>query len=80
MPEDPNSAVRSPDDLLRPGQVASLFGVSPKTVSRWGEAGVLPAVRTSGGHRRFRLGDVEVLLAAHGRVGAPPGATASVDA
>lgn len=45
-----------PDDhdaLLTPAEVASLFRVTPKTVTRWAEAGKLPAVKTLGGHRRF---------------------------
>lgn len=50
------------DELLAAGQVAAMFGVDPATVSRWADAGRLPvAVRTLGGHRRFRRGDVEAL-------------------
>ncbi len=41
------------DKLLTPGEVACLFRVTPKTVTRWAEAGKLPAIRTLGGHRRF---------------------------
>lgn len=76
----PESTGLPPDALLRPGQVAVLFGVSPKTVSRWAEAGRLPVVRTTGGHRRFRAGHVDALLARARTVGAPDRATASVDA
>ncbi len=47
-----------PDALLTPGEVALLFRVTPKTVTRWAEAGKLAAVRTLGGHRRFRVRDV----------------------
>lgn len=39
--------------LLTPREVARLFGVTPKTVARWDGAGILPAERTEGGHRRF---------------------------
>ena len=43
-----------PDDvMMTPGEVAALFDVTPKTVGRWDAAGVLVAVRTPGGHRRF---------------------------
>ena len=38
--------------LLTPGEVAVLFRVDPKTVTRWAQAGKLSAVRTLGGHRR----------------------------
>ncbi|QXC59966.1 BldC family transcriptional regulator [Aquihabitans sp. G128] len=47
------------DVLLTPGEVALLFRVTPKTVTRWAEAGKLPAIRTLGGHRRFRVADVD---------------------
>lgn len=46
------------DELLTPGEVAAIFGVDPKTVTRWAEAGKLRAVRTLGGHRRFRASEV----------------------
>lgn len=47
-----------PDALMTPGEVATLFRVTPKTVTRWAEAGKLPALRTLGGHRRFPARDV----------------------
>ena len=42
------------DSLLTPAEVASLFRVNPKTVTRWARAGKITAIRTLGGHRRFR--------------------------
>jgi excisionase family DNA binding protein len=39
--------------LLTRSEVADLFYVSPSTVTRWAEAGMLPAVKTLGGHRRY---------------------------
>jgi len=47
-----------PDALLTPGEVASIFRVTPKTVTRWAEAGKLDAIRTLGGHRRFLVREV----------------------
>jgi excisionase family DNA binding protein len=41
------------DRLLTRSDVAALFQVSPSTVTRWAEAGMLPAVKTLGGHRRY---------------------------
>jgi len=35
--------------------------VSPKTVSRWGKDGKLPFVRTLGGHRRYKVSDLEAI-------------------
>ncbi|MFN2556404.1 MAG: BldC family transcriptional regulator [Nitriliruptorales bacterium] len=49
-------------DLLTPSEVARLFGVNPKTVTRWAEAGKLHAVWTIGGHRRYRASEVYALL------------------
>lgn len=55
---------RSRSELLTPAEVADAFRVSPKTVARWANSGLLPAMRTLGGHRRFRRADVEAALAA----------------
>jgi len=49
-------------ELLTPGEVARLFGVDPKTVTRWAGAGKLTALRTLGGHRRYRSTEVFALL------------------
>lgn len=49
--------------LLAPGEVAALFGVDAKTVSRWEKTGRLTCIRTLGGHRRFSKTEVERLLA-----------------
>ncbi|MCC7078643.1 MAG: helix-turn-helix domain-containing protein [Acidimicrobiia bacterium] len=43
-------------------EVADLFGVSGKTVSRWAREGRISSVRTLGGHRRFRENDIRELL------------------
>jgi excisionase family DNA binding protein len=42
------------DRLLTPGEVAAMFRVDPKTVTRWAAAGLIASIRTPGGHRRFR--------------------------
>jgi excisionase family DNA binding protein len=48
--------------LLTPAEVAKLFRVDPKTVTRWAKAGKLTAIRTLGGHRRYRKSEVQTLL------------------
>ena len=48
--------------LLTPAEVAGLFRVDPKTVTRWAAAGRISSIRTPGGHRRFRESEVRALL------------------
>lgn len=51
------------EKLLTPAEVAALFRVDPKTVTRWAKAGKLTSIRTLGGHRRYRESEVRKLLA-----------------
>ncbi len=48
--------------LLTPAEVASLFRVDPKTVTRWAKSGKLTSIRTLGGHRRYKESEVKALL------------------
>jgi excisionase family DNA binding protein len=50
------------EKLLTPAEVAALFRVDPKTVTRWAKAGKLTSIRTLGGHRRYKESEVKVLL------------------
>jgi excisionase family DNA binding protein len=52
----------SSERLLTPGEVATLFRVDPKTVTRWAASGRISSIRTPGGHRRFREAEVRELL------------------
>ncbi|MFC7374054.1 BldC family transcriptional regulator [Brachybacterium sp. GCM10030267] len=56
--EDPTA------ELLTPAQVAKMFHVDPKTVTRWAQSGKLTYMRTLGGHRRYRRDEVLELLRA----------------
>lgn len=51
-----------PETLLTPSEVATLFRVDPKTVTRWAKSGKLTSIRTLGGHRRYREAEVRDLL------------------
>ena len=51
------------EKLLTPSEVAAIFRVDPKTVTRWAKVGKLSSIRTLGGHRRFREQEVRALLA-----------------
>lgn len=50
------------ENLLTPSEVAKLFRVDPKTVTRWAKAGKIESIRTLGGHRRYRESEVQRLL------------------
>ncbi|MFI0373376.1 BldC family transcriptional regulator [Actinomadura sp. 1N219] len=50
------------EPLLTPAEVASVFRVDVKTITRWAQAGKLSFVLTLGGHRRFRESEVLALL------------------
>ncbi|MDQ2625191.1 MAG: BldC family transcriptional regulator [Actinomycetota bacterium] len=54
--------VEHTEALLTPSEVATLFRVDPKTVTRWAKAGKLSSIRTLGGHRRYRESEVRELL------------------
>ena len=43
-------------------EVAALFRVDPKTVTRWARSGKLTAIRTLGGHRRFKASEIRRCL------------------
>ena len=52
----------SQENLLTPSEVAALFRVDPKTVTRWAKAGKLTSIKTLGGHRRYKESEVKALL------------------
>ncbi len=57
------ASAQEAERLLTPSEVASLFRVDPKTVTRWAKSGKLTSIRTLGGHRRYREDEVRALLA-----------------
>jgi len=60
MPAESRTAdILTPGDkLLTPAEVAALFNVDPKTVTRWAARGRLHPVMTPGGHRRYRKSEI----------------------
>lgn len=50
------------EKLLTPAEVAAMFRVDPKTVTRWAKAGKLTSIKTLGGHRRYKESEVKDLL------------------
>jgi excisionase family DNA binding protein len=68
-PETPNTPNAKPEstmpqneELLTPSEVAAMFRVNPKTVTRWARSGKISAIRTLGGHRRFRASEIRKFL------------------
>ena len=59
-----SSTGNAQENLLTPAEVATLFRVDPKTVTRWAKAGKLTSIRTLGGHRRYKESEVKELLKA----------------
>jgi excisionase family DNA binding protein len=50
-------------ELMTPAEVAALFRVDPKTVTKWARKGKLSPIRTLGGHRRYKTAEIRALLA-----------------
>jgi excisionase family DNA binding protein len=63
-PETPNTpnAKQETEELLTPSEVAAMFRVNPKTVTRWARSGKISAIRTLGGHRRFKASEIHKYL------------------
>jgi excisionase family DNA binding protein len=59
-------ATMAEDKLLTPAEVARMFRVNPKTVTRWAQRGKIRAIRTLGGHRRYRQSEIERAIEAAG--------------
>ena len=57
-----NARAPESEALLTPAEVASMFRVDPKTVTRWAKAGKISSIRPLGGHRRYRESEVRELL------------------
>ena len=57
-----NARTPETEALLTPAEVATMFRVDPKTVTRWAKEGKLPSRRTLGGHRRYARADIESLV------------------
>ena len=51
-----------PEELLTPSEVAAMFRVNPKTVTRWARAGRISYIKTLGGHRRFKASEIRKFL------------------
>jgi len=51
-----------PERMLTAAEVGALFGVAPRTITKWARLGKFPALVTLGGHRRFDPDEVRGYL------------------
>jgi len=58
----PPKAAPEHEQMLTPAEVAEMFRVDTRTVTRWAKKGRMNSIRTPGGHRRFRETEVRALL------------------
>ena len=70
-PPEPRPSSAGQEELLTPSEVAAMFRVNPKTVTRWARSGKISAIRTLGGHRRFRKSEITRILAEGGETAGP---------
>jgi excisionase family DNA binding protein len=50
--------------LLNVGQAAAYLGVSPASLRKWSNEGIVPVYRTPGGQRRFSTADLDEFMRA----------------
>jgi excisionase family DNA binding protein len=60
---EPMSDLLDPNDLLTPSDAARVLGLSADSVRVLSDSGRLASMRTIGGRRLFRRGDVDRLVA-----------------
>ncbi|MBA3413055.1 MAG: response regulator [Actinobacteria bacterium] len=58
-----------PTEWLTLGQAAKYLGVAQSTIRKWSDLRRVPTFYTPGGHRRYRLGDLEAFLEHSGPAG-----------
>jgi predicted site-specific integrase-resolvase len=62
MEAQPDDDSSSEVELLTSEQVGAIFGVDPRSVTRWANIGRLPFTTVLGGEHRYRVEDVRRLL------------------
>lgn len=50
------------NDWRNVAEAAAFLGVSPLTLRKWSNEGKIPVYRTPGGHRRYRMSDLQACL------------------
>lgn len=74
LPENPvlcGAVPDSPEREVGPKAAAELIGVHVDSLKKWTEDGLIPCFRTPGGHRRYRVIDLEEFRARRTQVVKP---------
>ena len=50
------------EELVSPKQAAKMLGVCTDTLRNWTKDGKIKCVKTAGGHRRYKLSEINKLL------------------
>lgn len=50
------------NELIKIGDAAKLFGVTPRTLRRWEKTGKIKSIRTLGKHRRYKVSEIKLLI------------------
>jgi excisionase family DNA binding protein len=66
------STLRLEDPLLTAKEVAQRMRVNPRTVAKWARTGKITAVRTFGGHYRFKTSEINKIMSNEAIVTARP--------
>ncbi len=48
--------------LIRPGEAAKMLGVTTQTLKNMEDRGILTTIRLPGGHRRYKISEIEAIL------------------
>jgi excisionase family DNA binding protein len=62
MTSEPDISPGGEDETyLSRGEAARRLGVPPRTIQQWARVGLIPCIRTFGGHRRFAVKDLDAV-------------------
>ena len=69
MPRESSRHASDAPEWLTLGQAAKYLGVAQSTMRKWSDQGRVSAFYTPGGHRRYKLADLDLFLSRSGRAG-----------
>ena len=69
MPQESSRQASDAPEWLTLGQAAKYLGVAQSTMRKWSDQGRVSAFYTPGGHRRYKLADLDLFLSRSARSG-----------